>query len=127
MQAAEHPALKPGFWKFVDRLVAESQVVIDRPKNSHHPRFADRLYPLDYGYLAQTSSPDGHEVDVWVGSQIPARVVAVLLTVDLGKRDVEMKLLLGCTPAEIALVTNWSDSDQVQVALIPRREEPHPG
>jgi inorganic pyrophosphatase len=123
MLAQGYPTLTPVFWNFIDRLVAESQVMIERAKDSHHPRFAGMIYPLDYGYLANTSSPDGREVDVWIGTQDPNRVVGVLLTIDLGKRDIEMKLLLGCTTAEMAQILAWTNSDQMQAALVPRVEE----
>ncbi len=39
------------FWQYLDRLVAEKPLVIDRFRGSSHPRYADRVYPLDYGYL----------------------------------------------------------------------------
>ncbi len=40
-----------GFWKALERLVSESEIVIDRPKGSTHPRYADIVYSVDYGYL----------------------------------------------------------------------------
>ena len=92
----------PTFWTDVDSLVASSRVVIDRPLGSGHPRSPEHIYPLDYGYLDGTVSGDGQGIDVWLGSSGDRRVTAVLSTIDLGKRDIEIKLLLGCSPAEIA-------------------------
>ena len=89
-----------GFWAALDRLVAESTVCIDRPKGSRHPRFPDFVYPLDYGYLEGTQAGDGHAIDVWRGSLPHDRLTAVVCTVDMLKRDCEVKLLIGCTPAE---------------------------
>jgi inorganic pyrophosphatase len=88
------------FWTKVDTLVAACPLVIDRPRSSPHPghRFA---YPLDYGYLEGTRSGDGEGIDVWVGSAPERGVVAVICTVDLGQRDAELKILLGCTSREI--------------------------
>ena len=37
------------FWQALDRLVAESAIVIDRPKGSAHPQFPDFIYRVDYG------------------------------------------------------------------------------
>ncbi|GAB4413840.1 MAG: hypothetical protein KatS3mg051_0126 [Anaerolineae bacterium] len=88
------------FWDFLERLVADSEVRIERQRHTAHPDYPDMIYPLDYGYLAGTSAADGDEVDVWVGSGDTAQVSAVLVTVDLLKRDTEVKVLLGCTPAE---------------------------
>jgi len=88
------------FWRKLDQLVAAHAVVIDRPRGSAHPRVATFVYPFDYGYLAGTGAADGDGIDVWVGSLAEQRVTGVICTVDLEKRDAELKLLLGCTPAE---------------------------
>lgn len=56
------------FWTALDALVAQSRVVIDRPRGSAHPRYPHVVYPLDYGYLDGTSSMDGAGIDVWRGS-----------------------------------------------------------
>ncbi len=47
------------FWTALDTLVGQSEIVIDRPKGSAHPRYPDFIYPVDYGYLKNTVSPDG--------------------------------------------------------------------
>jgi len=39
------------FWQAVDIQVAESELMMDRPKDSHHPRYSDVVYQVDYGYL----------------------------------------------------------------------------
>ena len=49
------------FWIFLDLLVAQHPVVIDRPKGSYHPEHPQILYEVDYGYLEGTSSPDGDQ------------------------------------------------------------------
>ncbi|WP_246025324.1 inorganic pyrophosphatase [Saccharopolyspora antimicrobica] len=82
-------------------MVAESEVVIDRWSGQAHPRFPDVVYPVDYGHLEDSRSGDGAEVDVFVGSARGAGVVGVLLTADPGKWDVELKVLLDCTAAEV--------------------------
>lgn len=92
--------MNPAYWAALDHLTQTCALVIDRPRGSAHPRYADLIYPLDYGYLAGTTASDGAGIDVWLGS-LPARALSgLLLTVDLPKRDAEIKLLLGCTPAE---------------------------
>ena len=89
-----------GFWAALDELAAQSEVVIDRSKGSRHPRLSDVIYPLDYGYLAGTASMDGGRIDVWLGTRGDWVIDGVLCIVDLGKRDSETKLLMGCTEAE---------------------------
>jgi inorganic pyrophosphatase len=90
------------FWLKLDRLVAANKLIVDRPKDSPHPRYPALLYPLDYGYLDSTRSADGEGVDVWIGSLPGRTVTGIICTVDLHKRDAELKLLLGCTPQESA-------------------------
>lgn len=91
-------------WHHLDALLGAAEIVVDRPAGSTHPRFPDFVYPYDYGYLADTDGGDGGGIDVWIGSVPGRRLVGVLVTVDLEKRDTEVKLLLGCTEAEAASV-----------------------
>ena len=93
------------FWLVLDRLVATSKIVIDRPKGAPHPRHPYFRYPLDYGYLQETLSPDGDGIDVWIGtlgpiSSVAPTVTGIIATADLDKRDSEFKLLLNCTSEE---------------------------
>ena len=87
------------FWRALDELLSDSEIVIDRPKGSAHPRFPDFIYKLDYGYLKGTSSMDGDGIDVWVGSG-EKKIDAIMCIVDLMKKDSEIKILVGCTEAE---------------------------
>lgn len=93
----------PEFWSAIDKLVLESEIIIDRPKGSHHPKFPDFIYRVDYGYLKNTSSMDGGGIDVWVGSG-KRKVCAVMCIVDLMKKDSEIKILIGCTEEEKKIV-----------------------
>ena len=56
------------FWSAVDKLVQQSEIIIDRPKGSVHPRYSDFIYEVDYGYLNDTTSMDGGGIDVWLGT-----------------------------------------------------------
>lgn len=87
-------------WASLDALVAASEVVIDRPRGTAHPRYPDITYPFDYGYLAGTRSSDGAGIDVWIGSLTARTITGLVVTVDLHKRESEIKLLLGCTAEE---------------------------
>jgi coenzyme F420-0:L-glutamate ligase / coenzyme F420-1:gamma-L-glutamate ligase len=95
------------FWGHLERLVQACTLVIDRPKGSAHPRYPDLIYPLDYGYLQNSWAMDGDGVDGWIGSLPDRRLGSILITVDLLKQDVEIKLLLGCTPAEEQIVLDF--------------------
>jgi len=91
--------LEKPFWNALDRLVAESKIVIDRPKGSQHPKYPSFIYPLDYGYLDGTTSMDGGGIDVWKGTN-GEDVDAIICIVDLLKRDSEIKILIGCSEDE---------------------------
>ncbi len=107
------------FWDHLTTLLAESQLVIDRPKGTTHPRYPTVIYPLDYGYLAGTTSVDGGGIDVWVGSGADDQITAIMCTVDLLKRDSEIKLLIGCTPDEQHTILNFHTSHLMSALLIP--------
>ena len=91
------------FWDALDELVNNSEIIIDRPKGSAHPKYPDFIYRVDYGYLTDTSSMDGAGIDVWVGSG-ERTVDAVMCIVDLKKKDSEIKILIGCTEEEKSIV-----------------------
>lgn len=117
----------PEFWVFLDRLVAEHTLVLDRPRGSAHPRFPALIYPLDYGYLENTTTVDGGGIDVWRGSLPEASLNAVMLTVDLFKNDAELKLLLGCTAEEERLLLDFSNDFAMRAMILHRQSPPAQG
>jgi inorganic pyrophosphatase len=88
------------FWLSLEKLIRESEIVIDRPKGSKHPRLKEIVYEVDYGYLKGTSSGDGEGIDLWLGSDKDKKLEAIMCTIDLDKKDTEIKLLIGCTERE---------------------------
>lgn len=108
------------FWKALDELVANSEIVIDRPKGTVHPRFPDFIYKVDYGYLKNTSSMDGDGIDVWVGSG-EKKIDAIMCIVDLMKRDSEIKILLGCTEDEKAIIYETHNESEYMKGVLVRR------
>jgi len=112
------------FWRALDKLIAGSEIVIDRPKDSHHPKYPDMVYPLDYGYLKDTRSMDGQGIDVWRGSLGDGKLKAIMVIVDLWKKDSEIKLLIGVTDEEAKMIYEFhnNNGDAMQGILIPREE-----
>jgi len=108
------------FWNAIDELVSNSEIVIDRPKGSAHPRFPDFIYRVDYGYLKNTVSMDGAGIDVWVGSG-GNKVDAVMCIIDLMKRDSEIKILVGCTEEEKLEVYHTHNRTQYMKGIMIRR------
>ena len=91
-----------------------NSIIIDRPKGTSHPRYKDMIYPLDYGYLENTTSSDGGGIDVWLGSlntvtsNTAAKILTgILCTFDTLKRDAEIKLLSGCSEKDIQVIRDF--------------------
>ena len=53
---------------FLNKIVS---VIIDRPLGSKHPKH-EMIYPINYGYIPNTISGDGEELDAYIlGIQTP--------------------------------------------------------
>ncbi len=109
------------FWQYLDSLVAEKPLVIDRPRGSTHPRYPDLVYPLDYGYLGGTRAMDGGGIDVWLGASGERRVNGILCSIDLLKREAEIKILLGCSPAEVETLLSFMNGNSMRAIFIERK------
>ena len=108
------------FWNALDELVSNSEIVIDRPRGSAHPRLPNFIYKVDYGYLKDTASMDGAGIDVWVGSG-EKKIDAIMCIVDLMKRDSEIKILVGCTEEEKLEVYKTHNETQYMKGVLIRR------
>jgi inorganic pyrophosphatase len=102
------------FWQALSQLLVTQSLIIDRPKGSSHPRYPTEIYPLDYGYLENTTSGDGGGIDVWVGSlnmvmsrQDKKTLTGILCTFDTLKLDAELKLLIGCSEQDIQVIRDF--------------------
>ncbi|MFW6679668.1 inorganic pyrophosphatase [Lacrimispora sp. AGF001] len=114
--------MNPDFWTALDQLVSDSEIVIDRPKGSTHPKYPDFIYKVDYGYLNNTSSMDGQGIDVWVGTGGKQRIDAIMCIVDLMKRDSEIKILIGCTEEEKEMIYHTHNKTEFMKGILIRRE-----
>ena len=87
-------------------------VVIDRPHGSRHPIHPELIYRLNYGFVPNTLSGDGDEIDAYVlGVEYPlgtfdGRVVAIVIRED----DDEDKLVVADASSAPAL-------DEIQAAI----------
>lgn len=114
--------INPQFWLDLEHLVSSSQLHIDRPKHSHHPRYPELIYPFGYGELLGTSGGDGAGIDVWVGS-LEKTVTGILATVDTEKRDSETKILLGCSRLEMQEIRDWYNNVALVQCLLLTRDD----
>lgn len=104
------------FWQKLDSLVLSTNVVISQPKGSHHPQYLNMVYPVDYGYLNDT-----HAIKVFKGSLKRSAADAIMVVGDILKRDLEVKLLLGCTESEIKEILAFINQTDYQKSILVRR------
>jgi inorganic pyrophosphatase len=104
--------MKPdtSFWQAITDLATNNKIVLDRPKGAVHPRYPDLIYPLDYGYLENTTAGDGDGIDVWVGSRNDKTLTGILCTFDRLKRDAEIKLLISCASEDVKIIQHSNDA-----------------
>ena len=106
--------MKPKLTPYLGQRVT---VTIDRPLGSVHPRFpASKPYPVNYGFLPETLSGDGHPIDAYLlGPDEPVEsaqgtVIAMVLRAD----DAEDKLVVATepyslTPEEVASAIEFQE------------------
>lgn len=109
------------FWLALDELVGNSEIVIDRPKGTAHPKYPNFIYKVDYGYLKNTSSMDGAGIDVWVGTASEKCIDAIMVIVDLIKRDSEIKILISCTEEEKDIIYQTHNETPYMKGILIRR------
>ena len=73
-------------WTAWESIIDAHGITVDRPKSSAHPMHPDIIYPIDYGYINETESSDGEEVDIFVGSSDDG-LVGAIATTDFRKGD----------------------------------------
>ena len=111
------------FWSRLDELIESSEIEIDRPKGTRHPKAPDLIFPVDYGYLKDTAGADGNEIDIWSGTAADRKLTAIACTVDMLKKDTEFKLIFGCTEAEIFRIEDFHNNLYMSDIIIRRDDD----
>lgn len=106
------------FWDDLDKLVDENKIVIDRKKGSLHPQYREVIYPLDYGYLENTTTVDNGGIDIFVGSAEFDSIQGIICTIDNLKKDAEIKILYKCTDKEIEAILGFINGEYMSGILI---------
>lgn len=118
MNELENNAL---FWQKLDTIYLSSKLEVDRPKNSTHYKYSNLIYPVDYGYLKDTTGSDMSPIDVFRGSLPSTQVQAALVSADILKKDCEVKLIVGCSEEEVYDILVFLNQTEFQKALLVRR------
>lgn len=114
--------LNYAFWEEMIQLVTTQHIIIDRSKNTPHPHYPEMIYPLDYGYIENTSASDGGGIDVWVGSLENKTLTGILCTFDTLKHDAEIKILLGCSARDVDAIIKFH-GQSMKILYIQKPEE----
>ena len=109
------------FWQKLFTLLLSSSCTIDRPKGSHHFKYRNLVYPVDYGFLTDTTGSDQAPIDVFKGSKGGTKVQAIAVSADILKKDCEVKLITGCTEHEILRILEFLNQTEFQKAILVRR------
>ncbi|TGY65760.1 Inorganic pyrophosphatase [Dubosiella muris] len=114
------------FWQKLDTLLLSCTCTIDRPKGSTHFKYSNLVYPVDYGFLADSVGSDQSPIDLFKGSGKANRVEAIAISADILKKDCEVKLLVGCTEQETEKILQFLNQTQFQKAILVRRGKEMP-
>lgn len=118
MSAYENNAF---FWQKLDTLYLSSKLVVDRPRNTCHYKYSNLIYPVDYGYLCDTTGSDQAPIDVFKGSEKSNLVQSVVVSADILKKDCKVKLLIGCSEEEELEILEFLNQTEFQKAVLIRR------
>ncbi len=109
------------FWQKLDTLYLANDLVLDKPKGTVHKRFSNLVYPVDYGFFREVVDTDEEHIRVFKGSEKTSSVDAIVVCVDILKKDIEVKLLVGCNQEEELNILAFLNQTDFQKAVILRR------
>jgi len=111
------------FWEYLDKLVYENEIIIDRPKGTKHPKYRDMVYVADYGYIKNTQSMDKGGIDIFIGSEPDKKIDALFCVIDMLKKESEIKILMGCTKDEKNEIYNFLNNSEFMKTILVNRQE----
>ncbi len=109
------------FWQKLDTLYFSSSIIITQPSGSAHPVYGNLIYPVNYGYLSDTLSQDETGISIYKGSLSANQVNTILIAADILKKDIEVKLLVGCSDTEEDAILRFTNQTDFQKTVLIRR------
>lgn len=109
------------FWQKVDTLYFSSKVVIAYEKGDHHKQYKNMIYPVQYGYLFDLVEDKNLGIAVFKGSLKSKQVDSLIIAADILKKDLEPKLLVGCTEEEEQNILHFLNQTDMQKTIMVRR------
>lgn len=114
------------FWQKLDTLLLASSFELKQAAGTAHPEFANLIYPVNYGTLQDTLSPDQQGIAMFKGSISSHQVNAILVAADILNKDVEVKFLVGCSVSEEENILRFVNQTDFQKAVLIRRSNEVP-
>ncbi|MEG0077012.1 Inorganic pyrophosphatase [Anaerorhabdus sp.] len=114
------------FWQKIDTLYLSNKLEILRQKGTKHPEYSNLIYPVDYGHLKDTQASTSEGITIFKGSLKSSTVSAVIIAADILKKDLQTKLILGCTPEEEEKVLRFLNHTDFQKTVLIRRGQEIP-
>ena len=107
------------YWDILDEFIKSNKLVIDRKKGTTHPKYENMIYPVDYGFIANTKSMDGGGIDIFIGEEKEKKINGIICIADRIKNDSEIKIIYGCSEEEIEVVLYFlNNSDYMKAIFI---------
>jgi inorganic pyrophosphatase len=109
------------FWQKLDTLYFSSSIIITQSAGSAHPQYENLIYPVNYGYLSDTISQDETGISIYKGTLSANQVNTILVAADILKKDIEVKLLVGCSVQEEDAILRFTNQTDFQKTVLLRR------
>jgi inorganic pyrophosphatase len=106
------------FWKYLNELLKDNEIIIVRPRGTNRPKYNDMVYEFDYGYIKNTKTADGRGIDVFKGTLHNKNVNTIICTIDLLKKGIEIKILIGCTEIQKRKIYDFLNNSEYMWAII---------
>ena len=109
------------FWQKVDSLYITGGFTRTKKKGEVHDRFKNLIYPVDYGRVADLKGVSENGVSVYAGSGNRNTVSALVIAADILAKELDVKILAGCTEEEIDTVLRFLNQTEFQKTVLIRR------
>lgn len=111
----------------VETLLLSGKLNLTKKKGEVHPKFRNLIYPTDYGHLSDTKSSSEEGVSVYAGSGDRNQITALVVAADILTKELDVKMLIGCTEEETDLVLRFLNQTDYQKTVLIRKANTMPG
>ncbi len=109
------------FWQKVDSLYLSGSRKLIKKKGEQHDTYKNLVYPLDYARIEDMKSVSGHGVAIYLGSENRNKVSGLIVAADILEKELDVKVLAGCTDEEIEDVLRYLNQTEFQKTVLIKR------